>query len=142
MNCNEAPATYVAPTSKNENPKPTAAPAQQIQVQEEVVEEIIEVQRRNSKSKDNGTTGVFCFLTLLTLTLVVVLGFLFCRHFSYKESLENYIDIARVELDANNYNPGSNSDPMGGTVILTATDGTKGIISDERFSIMTVRNPF
>ena len=78
-----------------------------------------------------------CLLAVITLALLAILGFFLKEHFYHKLGmLGGYIDIARLDLDARNYNRKANLEA--GTIIVTARDGTKGIVEDSFFNIMMV----
>ena len=71
------------------------------------------------------------------MSLLAILGFFLKEHFYYELGLlGGYIDIARLDLDATNYNKKANIEA--GTIIVSARDGAKGIVEDSFFNIMMV----
>ena len=81
-------------------------------------------------------------MAVISLSLLAILGLLLKDHFGfYSYDLKDYLDIARLDLDSSNYNKMSNLEA--GTIIVTASDGTKGIVEDAFFNIMMVgKNKF
>ena len=119
---------------------------------QEVIEEIETIeaprlvhqqQRRQQRSSPQrakaGSSCTHCtifLLGLITLSLLAILALIVKDHFYDRHNLKSYIDIVELELDSSNYNKMSNL--AAGTVIVTAKDGSKGVVEDAFFNIMMV----
>ena len=90
----------------------------------------------NSQKKKHGSCWTLFFMALISLCLMAIFGLLLRRYLHFENNLEAYVDIAHVALDSSNYNKMPNV--AAGTVVVTAKDGSMGIIDDTDFSIMTV----
>ena len=88
------------------------------------------------KEKKSGLCCTITLMGLITCCLLAIFGLLLKKHIYFEEALEDYVDISHITLDSNNYN--KVPDVAAGTIIITAKDGSKGIIEDNSFSIMAV----
>lgn len=88
------------------------------------------------KSSGNGAGFCICFFGMVGLIGVALLVGQNLKHRFFLKELDNFVDIIRVELETTNFKRTNHL--AAGTVILTAKDGSKGIIRDTHFGIMTV----
>ena len=115
-------------------PIPNLLQVQQVQH----FEEIIEPTQPRFKRPSSATHSTFCccFLTVLTLVFIFLCFFAYRKHLHLNGELGDFKSIKRVELRSTNLP--NQMKISGGTAILFAKDGTKGIIDQSSFSMMAV----
>ena len=115
-------------------PIPNLLQVQQVQQYEEVIEPA----QPRFKRPNYASQSTFCcaFLTLLTLVFIFLCFFAYRKHLHLNGELEDFKAIKKVELRSTNLP--NQLKVQGGTAILIAKDGTKGIIDQNSFSLMAV----
>ena len=125
------------PTYEAPNDPKVAGNVQKIHVTQQhfVPAPVVEAEH-GPRKKSSGAGFCICFFGMVGLIGVALLVGQNLKHRFFLKELDNFVDIIRVELESTNFKRTNHL--AAGTVILTAKDGSKGIIRDTHFGIMTV----
>ena len=132
------PAVYNEPEGQPsaEVPLPNVLQVQQVHHYEEVIESPTPQRIVKRPNPASHSTFCCCFLTLLTLIFIFLCFFAYRKHLHLNGELGDFKAIKKVELRSTNLP--LQMGVQGGTIILIANDGTKGIIDQRSFSMMAV----